>query len=322
MSSAPVTVAVTSWRRPLRLRWLLAALGEQTVSDFEVAVAFDPMDADTLRLLETHRLRRSGRLHAVPFSPESRYPGAGRNAAWRTSSSALVLFTDDDCRPASDWVQRAVAAAGRAGSDAVIQGRTLPDPDERATLLGAPWVQTMSVQPPTFWAPTCNIAYPRTLLEQLDGFDSTLRVGEDTDLAVRARRAGAHMVAEPAMVVFHAVHERWLGSMLSSQMMWRDLAALAARHPEVRAELWGGVWWKPEHAAFVAALVGSIGAARGRRWAAALALPWVGLAGRHRGFGPRGLGRSLTELPGRAAIDAAEILTLARGSAKYGTLML
>jgi hypothetical protein len=85
--------------------------------------------------------------------------------------------------------------------------------------------------------------------------------------------------------------------------------------------MWGRIWWKPEHAALTAALAGALLARRDRR-AAALALPWLALSLRHRGYGPRGIVRSLSELPGRAAIDATEIATLARGSVRYRTLLL
>jgi hypothetical protein len=99
------------------------------------------------------------------------------------------------------------------------------------------------------------------------------------------------------------------------------LALLAKRHPSVRRQMWGGIWWKPEHAALVAAAAGS-GLARSHRQAAALALPWVALSMRHRGYGRRGIARSLTELPGRAAIDATEIIVLAGGSVRYRTVLL
>ena len=85
--------------------------------------------------------------------------------------------------------------------------------------------------------------------------------------------------------------------------------------------MWGRVWWKREHAALATALAAAPLMRRDPR-AAALALPWLGLALRHRGFGARGIARSVSELPGRAAIDATEILTLARGSVRYRTFLL
>ena len=212
MSEPSVAVAIASHDRPLRLRWLLNALLEQSApgDTFEVLVAHDPSDADTEHVLSKRPLRACGRLRTVTFPPHSAFPGAGRNEAWRATSAELILFTDDDCRPDRDWAARAIAAA-RAHPGTIIQGQTLPDPDESATLVGAPWTETMLVTPPTFWAPTRNIAYSRSVLVQAGGFDERLRVGEDTDLAVRARRAGARVLAAPDMLVYHAVeaHLAW-----------------------------------------------------------------------------------------------------------------
>jgi hypothetical protein len=230
------------------------------------------------------------------------------------------LFTDDDCRPAPDWVEHALAATARHRK-AIVQGETLPDTDESATLLGAPWPRTQLVIPPTPWAEACNIAYPRELLARTGGFDEQVRVGEDADLAARARQAGARVVAAPEMLVYHAVEWDFLPGTIRALGRWRDLALLAKRHPQLRRHMWGWIWWKPEHAALAAATLGTALARRTPR-AAPLVLPWLALAVRHRGYGPRGLLRSVSELPGRAAIDAAELIVLARGSLRYRTLLL
>jgi hypothetical protein len=123
------------------------------------------------------------------------------------------------------------------------------------------------------------------------------------------------------MLVYHGVHARRLDRALRAAMRWQDLARLVAQQPEARQSMVGRIWWKREHAALGAAAAGAIGARHDRR-AAVLLLPWLALALRHRGYAPRGLARSVSELPGRALLDAAEVLALARGSLRYRTLLL
>ncbi|HEV3229543.1 MAG TPA: glycosyltransferase, partial [Solirubrobacteraceae bacterium] len=243
-----------------------------------------------------------------------------RNVAWRGARAPLIAFTDDDCRPQRQWLERIlVAAAKRPG--AIIQGLTEPDPDEAAVLRGAPWARTQFVEPPTAWAETCNIVYPRALLERLGGLDGRLSMGEDTDLAARALATGAELVAAPALLVYHGVDDPWLFARIRAAARWRDLAWVVKRHPQLRRALWGRIWFMPEHAALAGA---AAGVALGRRHRAALALsaPWLALSLRHRGYGPRGIVRAVSELPGRAAIDAAELAVLARASLTYRTLLL
>ena len=104
-----ISVAVASHDRPLRLRWLLNALEEQTLADFEVIVAHDS-GPETEELLRTHPLASDGRLRHLSFRPGPG-PAEKRNAAWMAARAPLIAFTDDDCRPPADWLER-LAAAG------------------------------------------------------------------------------------------------------------------------------------------------------------------------------------------------------------------
>jgi hypothetical protein len=320
--SAPAAAVVVATRdRPVLLRWLLNALADQTAGErLEVIVAHDSRGPETERLLRTHRLRDEGRLSHLTFAPRTLQAAAKRDAGWRAASAPLVLFTDDDCRPRADWVARAIAAA-HAHPGAVLQGRTEPDPDEAAVLRGAPWAQSQTVDPPTVWAETCNIAYPRDLLERVGGFDPGLAVGEDTDLAMRARDRGAALVPVPEMLVHHAVHGPWLPAHLRALGRWRDMPAVVKRHPALRRSVYARVFWKREHAALCAAALAPV-LVRRSALAWGLALPWLALSLGHRGAGTRGIARSISELPGRAAIDAIETAELVRGSVRHRTLLL
>jgi GT2 family glycosyltransferase len=318
-----VAVAVASHDRPARLRFLLNALEEQTLERerLEVVVAHDAPDGETARVLAEHPLREAGLLRPVPAPPGAPL-AALRNAGWRAARADLVAFTDDDCRPERDWLERLLAAAlERPG--AVAQGRTLPDPDEAGLLWGAPWARTVNVEPPSPWGETSNIAYPTALLEELGGFDEglSLPAGEDADLAARARAAGADTAPVPEAVVYHAVHTPWLGRRVAWSWRWQQLAAVVGRHPELRRGLPGRIWWRREHAALALAGAGVVLAGR-RRGGALLAAPWLALALRHRGYGPRGLARATSELPGRALVDASELAALAWGSLRHRSLLL
>src|SRR2546423_1635851 len=117
-------------------------------------------------------------------------PAAARNTGWRAAHSELVVFADDDVEADPGWLA-AFAEAHRTSTDAVLQGLTDADPTELAR--ARVFNRTRVVPGPSEWYPSCNIAYPRTLLEELGGFDEHFPFGhwgEDTDLGWRAREAG------------------------------------------------------------------------------------------------------------------------------------
>lgn len=315
-----VSVVVPSHGRPLRLLWLLNALEEQTLaaSAFEVVVVHDYDAATTARIIDAHPLARDGRLRHVAIAPGGGSPPLQRNLGWRQGSAPLIAFTDDDCRPDPDWLRGLLAAvAGR--SDTFVQGATRPDPFEQQ-VLHAPHVRTLRLDPPTLGAETCNVLYPRALLERLGGFDERAVAGEDMDLGFRAREAGARHVAAPDAVVFHAVVAVTLAGYIRSGLKWRYMPLQAKLHPGVRRRMPLRVFWVPEHALVTLAVAGVLGAAR-HPLAGVLVVPWLKHRYRHGG---RRLGPvlHLLETPGRTARELAEIATFAWGSARYRTLVL
>ena len=318
-----IAVVVPSHDRPLRLRWLLNALEEQTLERgcFEVVVAHDSREPETERLLREHPLAAGGTLRHLSFEPGPG-PAAKRNAGWRAARAPLVAFTDDDCRPPPEWLERALDAA-RAAPGAIVQGATLPDPDEEHLVRAAPHVDTQRIVPPTPWAQTSNIVYPRELLERVGGFDESfpLAAGEDTDLALRATATGAPHVGARDVVTYHAVHPLSLPALVRARWRWQHLAYLVKRQPGVRRHFPMWVFWKRTHVWLPLALAGAV-LRRRRPGAALLALPWAIHSMPDRGADPRGRLRALSELPGRAIVDGAEMAALARGSVRWRTFLL
>jgi GT2 family glycosyltransferase len=319
--SVAVSVVVASHGRHLRLRWLLNALEEQTLDQarWEVVVVHT-YDADTAaRVLDSHPLKRSGRLSHHHVEPGTGSPSKQRNIGWRVARGELIAFTDDDCRPEPEWLERMVAAAERAPG-AVVQGRTKPDPLERE-ILRAPHVRTLNIAPVNLYKQAANILYPRALIERLDGFDERAVAGEDVGLWLRASREGAQIVAASDAVVSHAVESHTLPGIVRQNLKWRYLAYLAKRHPEFRHELPLRVFWDEDHLRTTAALVGVVAARRHPAFLA-LALPYVRHALARRGTRPMDRAIAAAELPGQAVRQVAEVVGMAAGAVRHRTLVL
>jgi GT2 family glycosyltransferase len=321
VSAVPgVSVVVASHARHLRLLWLLNALEEQTLAEpWELIVVHD-YDQDTAaRVLDRHPLAASGVLRHIAIEPGTGSPSRQRNIGWRAVSGELVAFTDDDCRPEPGWLEQLVTAA-RAAPGEVVQGATRPDPMEH-DILAAPHVRTMLIEPVNAYAQTCNILYPRALLEQLGGFDERAIAGEDVGLSLRAKASGARITAAPGAVVNHAVESHTLPGILRQNLKWRHLAYLAKRHPEMRREFPLRVFWDTDHLLTTAALAGVAGARRSPALLA-LAVPYAVKASRRRGPGRRARATALMELPGQAVRQVAEVAGMAAGSVRHRTFLL
>jgi glycosyltransferase involved in cell wall biosynthesis len=313
-----VAVVIPTYRRETRLRFALEALAAQTVDPdrFEVVVVRAPgaegpfasaPDGISVRFLTAPR----------------RGPGPQRNHGWRSTAAPLVAFTDDDCRPAPDWLAELLAAAD---AGAVVQGRTIPDPDERHLLSGL--ARTIEIEGPSDWYESCNIAYPRELLERLDGFDEELAFHcEDTDLGLRAEKLGARLVFVDEAIVRHAVHVRSLGAAVADAARLDAEPAILARYPEHRDELYLQVFVSEEHAKWALAALGALIWPRSRALAALAAYPYVmgRIAKRLRNrnpLSPLGLFRLLGDIAIEGALDGVEIGMRVRSSIKHRRLVL
>ena len=205
-----ISVVVATRDRRERLGALLASLRAQTLAP--------------VRVRGDRRRRRLGRRQRgawlEPSRPGAASTGSSRSPAGRPAARPgpattagggrrrqLVAFTDDDCEAAPDWLERLLERAA-AAPGAVDPG---PHPAEPARARPRRAVQrhARGRRLRAWWFETCNVAYPRELLERLGGFDETFAepLGEDTDLGWRALAAGAGREFAPAALVDHAVED-------------------------------------------------------------------------------------------------------------------
>lgn len=305
-----ISVVIATRRRETRLAFALEALADQTLDpeSFEVIVvrAADSLDAE----LTVAPAGLAVRFMIAPTAGAA----AQRNRGWRQASADLVAFTDDDCRPTPDWLEQLLAAA-RVGT--IVQGRTDPDPDEIHLFHGL--ARTVEVSEPNPWFATCNIVYPRSVLERVGGFDERFEGawGEDTDLALRAIEAGvAAPRFAPNAVVRHAVHARSFAAAVRDAYGRDALPLLLARHPRQRRELYWRYFLRKRHAKILLAVVGVVVSRRRPALALLTAVPYLEstLDRHHLSLGSSA--HQLFLLPLVAIIDAIETIVTARGAIK------
>jgi GT2 family glycosyltransferase len=309
-----VSVVVPTSNRADYLAVTLDSLAAQDLDAhaYEVIVVDDGSRDETSRVLAEARVDRCLR------HDSRRGPAAARNTGWRVARAPLVAFTDDDCRPEPGWLEAGLAMHG-SHPGAVVQGRTRPEPADEPKL-DNPLARSLRVERLGPFFQTCNVFYPRELLERVGGFDERIQIGaEDVDLALRALATGAGAVFAEDALVNHRVVEHSLADAVRFTARWRTLPAVVASHPPLRRAFpWRGRVWREAHARLLLALAGLALAPLHRGF-----LLWcVPYATLRRGWRPDGLARGLAELPGVALVDAAELAVLGWASARARTLFL
>jgi GT2 family glycosyltransferase len=242
------TVCIPTYARPDRLRRCLAAVTAQEPppGGFDVVIADD---ASPDRAAVDAVIAEATAASPVPITllrlERNAGPGVARNCAWRAAAGDVIAFTDDDCEPAPGWLQ-ALAAAVDEGND-VVQGRTAPDP-ARAYLLRRPLTRSLDIPSASAFFQTCNIAYRRSLLERLEGFDERFRlIGVDTDLGWRAKKAGAVVQFCADALVHHEVAMRPWRVEVRSRRRWADVPHVLRTHPELRTLAWRPYVYRKGH---------------------------------------------------------------------------
>lgn len=259
MPRPDVSVVFATHNRADRLRALLAALREQSLGldRYEVVVVNDGSVDDTRDVLAAEEASGSLRLRVLHHE-RPRGPAAARNAGWRAATGDLIAFTDDDCRATSAWLQAGVVAFD-GHHDRVVQGRTEPDPLELTR--DGPFSRTLRVRSLGPYYQTCNVFYPRDLLERAGGFDEetfTVPGGEDADLAWRCFDGGASSTFAEDALVYHAVERLGPVGKLKVAWRWHETVRLYARHNALRETLTYGVFWKKSHYLLVRAAIGLV----------------------------------------------------------------
>jgi glycosyltransferase involved in cell wall biosynthesis len=314
-----VSVVVATRNRASLLAKLLESLRAQTLDParYEVIVVDDASDdGDTPALLEADQ-RRDGLELRVIRRPSGGSPGMARNDGWRAARGKLIAFTDDDCVATPGWLAAGIGMCTRHPG-AIVQGRTDANPAELDR--EGPFSRTLRIQALGPYYQTCNIFYPRAVLEDLRGFDPPIRFGEDADLAWRAFDAGVEAVFAEDALVYHTVSRLGPVGKLRLAARWTEYMAPYARHPELRSLVFTKrYFWRPSHYLLVRALLALALPRRRhflRQW---LAGPYI----RHLAFdrGPVEQGSRMLA-PFYALHDLIEVWAVARAAVRYRSFML
>jgi len=310
-----IAVVVPTYRRPGSLGRLVAALEAQTLDKerFEVVIVDDGSADDTDATLHALAATTSLRLTPLRFD-YNRGQAAARNLGWAATTTPFLAFIDDDCVPEPTWLQAGLDALSAEPQTGVVQGCT-----KRPAGPTTDWTVFREVLQPSPWFEGCNLFARRRALEQVGGFDESMRRGgEDTMVGWAILAGGWRRAFADGAVVWHDNDERGLGYHV--RYGWREgvICKVARRYPAFRRE---GLWrpWavRPLNVAYCVALIGVVLGVSWRRQLLALVLPYAWMR-----RPPRGHDRYLRLAAERLAVDTAVFAGMKAGAAREHQLIV
>jgi glycosyltransferase involved in cell wall biosynthesis/GT2 family glycosyltransferase len=227
MDPPTFSVVIPSYNRKDHLLRVLDALQLQTFPDFEVVVV--DQSEPPIEIPEEYQRKLGIRC----VYSERRGPALARNKGIREARGNIVAFTDDDCIPEPDWLEKAARHFDQrplAGLEGRIRSEKLGDPQWRT-------VSNVGFEGIGFM--TANMFYRRDLLRRVEGFDERFHdFREDTDLAWRVMEFGEIPHATD-VVVFHPPHPATVEreSQVERAKMFRLDPLLLERHPDKYIQL-------------------------------------------------------------------------------------
>jgi GT2 family glycosyltransferase len=166
-----------------------------------------------------------------------RIPNGGlsnaRNVGWQAAKGEIVAYLDDDASPDQHWLTYLASSFLRT-EYAGVGGPNLAWPNDglmARCVDHAPGNPThvLLTDLKAEHLPGCNMAFRRSCLEQVGGFDPQFRIaGDDVDLCWRLQQRGWQLGFHPAAMVWH--HRRGtLGGYWKQQLNYGKAEAMLER---------------------------------------------------------------------------------------------
>ena len=225
------SVVVPAYNAQETLGECLKAIQSQTLSRemYEVIVIDDGSTDRTGEVARQHGAR--------VFRQPHQGPAAARNLGLKGAKGAVVLFTDADCAPAPDWVEKMLtpfSEDGIVGVKGAYKTRQRSLVARFAQIEYETKYDRMRKQRYIDFVDGCSAAYVTEIVRDCGGFDTIFptSASEDVDLSFRLAKRGHKMQFAPEAIVFH-LHPHSLGAYLRRKFKigyWRAL--LYVRHPD------------------------------------------------------------------------------------------
>jgi glycosyltransferase involved in cell wall biosynthesis len=218
-----VDVIVVTRDRPHLIGRAVASVVEAATPATRITVVDQSATSATAEVVAEFAAHDSRITHLAVNSKGS---SLARNAGIAHTSADLVLFTDDDCVVAHDWVGSMIDEFANESCGGVFGSLCADDSDRPVDAADAPWLGvaiTAATERREFAPHTtdlgfghgANMAFRRTALDAVNNFDPMLGVGcvlrswPERDIGYRMLATGHSISFQPKSVVMHNQWRTW-----------------------------------------------------------------------------------------------------------------
>jgi glycosyltransferase involved in cell wall biosynthesis len=232
MNSPQVSVIVPVYNCAQTIALTLKALCSQTYPGVEIVVVDDGSTDQTKSIVKS--------FDNVQYVYQSNAgPASARNHGARISRGEFLFFTDADCIPQTNWIEKALKRFEENIDIGVVSGSYgIANPHERLARCVYQEILfrhefLLPVYPKVFGS--YNFGIRRKIFEDIGGFNEEYRraSGEDNDLSYKVLKAGHKIRFDPMVLVDH-FHPVKVFKYLSEQYrhgFWR--VKMYLEHPEM-----------------------------------------------------------------------------------------
>jgi lipopolysaccharide/colanic/teichoic acid biosynthesis glycosyltransferase/glycosyltransferase involved in cell wall biosynthesis len=202
-----ISVIIPTFKSQEMISNCLRALGQQTIKrdTYEIIVVDDESTDNTPNIVNTFP-----DVHLIVISHGG--PSVARNIGVKAASGELIVFTDSDCIPASNWLEE-ITAPFKDSQIIGVKGVYRTNQDSLVSHFvqqeyGYKYKRMASKRYIDF-IDTSAAAYRREIFLLNGGFDTSFTVPsvEDQELSFRLAQKGYRMVIAPNAAVYH-FHDR------------------------------------------------------------------------------------------------------------------
>ncbi len=195
-----ISVVVCTFNGSRTIRDCLEGTGKLRYPDYETIVVDDGSTDGVGDIAAEYDVRL--------IRTENQGLSAARNLGWQSATGEIVAYIDDDARPDPDWLTY-LAVAFLKEDYVGVGGPNIPVPDDGETAScvarspGGP-AHVLLSDCEAEHIPGCNMAFRRSWLEAINGFDPQFRqAGDDVDICWRTHEQGGKLGFSPAAMVWH-----------------------------------------------------------------------------------------------------------------------